>query len=342
LQKTVSILVLISLLLQNPALTLAASDVDTRREDQLLKNALEYVETNRKGTAEIQLIDEITGKPLSETDSQYQQTSHDFMFGSFLIYDPDKARQLGMEWSGNLELSWAEMEPTLGVHDFSRTDDTIKWLKQNGKTRVFARFSGLFLDWNYLRSPRPPVYADFDHIGDPAVFARYLELVHEFTFTVASHYRGVISAYITQWEINWPGHAVFISGLSKRPAWTIQQAVELDDVLSKAIRSADPDAIIMLGTSGPWKGPSEDDVDPFQFTELCLRAGVDVDVIAFEFYPSEGSPSSFYDCVKKLGGLGKPVFIEETGYPSMRPDADESWVVRALSLNHIRCLVLNG
>jgi len=313
-------------LLQVALMPLVVAQIDTRREDQLLKTALEYVEKNRKGTVQVRFIDEMTGNRISDSEVQYRQTSHDFMFGSFLIYDPDKARQLGLEWSGNVELSWAEMEPTLGVYDFSRTDDTIRWLKQNERAHIFARFSGLFLDWNYIRSPRPPAYADFDHIGDSAVFARYLQLVHEFAFNVASHYRGAISAYITQWEINWPGHAVFVSGLSERPAWTIQQAVELDDVVSKAIRSADPNATIMLGTSSPWKGPSEDDVDPFQFTELCLRAGVDVDAIAFEFYPSEGSPASFYDCVKKLGGLGKPVFIEETGYASMRPDADESWV----------------
>jgi hypothetical protein len=66
-------------------------------------------------------------------------------------------------------------------------------------------------------------------------------------------------------------------------------------------------------------------MDALQFAKLCLQRGLDVDAFAFEFYPSEGSPAFFYDYVKKLGSLGKPVFIEEIGYPSEVTDEQRSW-----------------
>jgi len=317
---------LILLLVLTPALnaSFVAAQLNTSREDQLLKTALDYVEKNRKGTGEIRFIDEITGKPVSGTGVQHQQITHDFMFSTHFWGDPDRMRWLGLEWSGDVWLSWSEIQPTSGVYDYNKPDGTISWLKQK-QVHVWARFTSLLFDWNHLESPRPPSFADFDHIDDPVVFARYKDLVYEFVFNVAAHYKGTISAYMTQIEINWPGHVVD-TGFSKRPLWTIQQAVELNKIVSKAIRDADPNATIILGTSTTWQGPSANDVDPMQFTKLCLASGVDVDVVALEAYPFDGSPAFFYDYVKKLAKLGKPVFINETGYPSAKPDADESWV----------------
>ena len=61
---------------------LTVAQVDASREEQLLKTALEYIENNRKGTVQIQFIDKIFGKPVSDSQAQYQQTSHDFMFST--------------------------------------------------------------------------------------------------------------------------------------------------------------------------------------------------------------------------------------------------------------------
>jgi hypothetical protein len=304
------------------------AQVDTSREDRLLRTALDYIEKNRKGTVEIRFVDEITATPVSGAEVQYRQTSHDFMFSNLFWGDVGKMQQLGLEWDGDVWLSWTDIERTRGVYDFSKPDSTIRWLRQYRQVHIFARFTGFFLDWNYVVStppPRPPSFADFDHIDDPAIFARYKDLVYEFVFKVAARYKSTIQAYVTQWEINWPGSAV-TNGLSQRPAWTVQQAVEVNKVVSRAIRDADPTAIIMLGTSTAWEGPSPRDLGPIQFTKLCLQSGVDVDVIALEGYPFDGSPSFFYDYVKRLAKLGRPVFIEETGYPSDKPNADEFWV----------------
>ena len=305
------------------------AQVDTSREEQLLKNALNYIETNRKGTLQISFVDAMTGREVSDAETQYEQISHDFMFSTHWTGDPNRMQSVGLEWSGDVSLSWAEIEPSRGVFDFSKPNNAILWLRGGyystgyRQVRLWAQFRSLFLDSEYLEAP--PSFADFGHIADPAVFAHYKDLVYEFVHKVATVYKGKISAYVTQPRINWPGQAV-VAGLSVQPAWTIRQAVELNKVVSKAIREADPSAIIILGSSTPWKGPSQSDADPLQFTKLCLDAGVDVDMVALEAWPSDGTPSFFYDYARKLGQLGKRVFIKDSGYPSEEPTAELSWL----------------
>jgi hypothetical protein len=201
---------------------LVEAQVDTSKEDRLLKEALNYIETNRKGTAEMRLLDHTTGTPISGAEVEYQQTSHDFMFSTHFWAAPDRMQQLGLEWSGDVWLSWSEIEPTEGVYDFSKPDGMISWQRQYERVRFWGRFTSLFLDWNHLESPRPPSFADFDHIDDPVVFARYKDLVYEFVLNVVAHYGGTIPAYMTQIEINWPGHAVdpvFPSDLCESEEW---------------------------------------------------------------------------------------------------------------------------
>jgi len=198
---------------------LVFAQVDTSREDQLLKNAYDYIERNRKGSGKIQLIDKATGKSLSGADVQYQQVTHDFMFSNMGFTELSRMKWLGLEWSGDLWLTWSEIQPAKDAYNYSTPDALIKRL-QRSAGRLFTRFSGILYDWNNPASPRPPSFADLDHIGDPAVFARYKDLVYAFVLNVAKRYKGVISAYCTQWEINWPGQVVNL-GLSSQPLWTL-------------------------------------------------------------------------------------------------------------------------
>jgi len=326
LEKTAEIFLIFSLLILVAFPTPVEAQVDTSREDSLVKDALQYIETNRKGTTQIQLIDEATGKPVTRSQVQYQQTSHDFIFSTHFAGGLYRAmKMLGLEWSGDVRLSWADIQPTKGTYDYSKPDRQISMLRQNQTVRLWGRFMGLLIDWNYIESPRPPSFADIDHISDPAVFSQYKDLVYEFVFNVVTHYKGTFLAYMTQIEVNWPDDAMKYK-LCTRRLWTVEQAVELDKVVANAVRRADPNAIIMLGTSTASKGASGRGVDALQFARMCLQSGVDVDMVAVEAYPFDGSPAFFYDYVKELAKLGKPVFINETGFPSAKPSADESWL----------------
>lgn len=316
--KTAKIFLVFSLLILVSSPRTVEATVDASREDRLLKDALEYIETSRKGTTQIQLIDDVTGKPAAGAEVQYQQMSHDFIFSTNFWGDPVEMRWLGLEWSGDVSLSWSEIQPAKDVYNYRLPDELIKWVRGNRQVRLWGRFTSLLIDWNHPESPRPPSFADIDHIGDPVVFAQYKDLVYNFVFNVTTHYKGIIPAYRTQIEINWPDDAVTL-GFSTRRLWTVEQAVELNKVVTSAIRDADPNAIIMLGTSTASGGSSGHGMDAFQFARLCLESGVDVDMLALEAYPFDGSPAFFYEYVKTLAKLGKPVFIHETGYPSPIP-----------------------
>jgi hypothetical protein len=325
----VRILLTLSMILLVADPNLVRAKVDTRREDQLLKTAMNYIEANRKGTTEIRLIDNMTGLLVSGAQVKYQQISHDFIFGAQVLPwgwgTPDMMTNLGLEWSGDVGLNWAQIEPSHGVFNFRETDTHVGQLLQSG-LRLWGGFHGLLLDWNSLgwAPPQPPSYSGFDKISDPAAFEQYKQFLHEFVFQVVSHYRGKFSGYRTQLEVNWPS-VVIRTGVARAPVWTIQQAVEVEKVTAKAIQDADPKAIVILATSTIEPVDAQHlhrptvDVTPIDFTRLCIRSGVDFDMVALEVYPMDGSPASYYDYVRSLAALGKPVFVNESGYPSSKP-----------------------
>lgn len=328
--RSVAALLILSLLVQASLSPFVVAKVDTSREEQLLKTAMSYIETNRKGTVEMRLVSNATGSPVSGARVEYQQISHDFIFGAQVVPwgsgTPDMVTDLGLEWSGDVGLNWAQIEPSQGLFDFKETDAHVNWLLENGRLRLWGRFHGLLLDWNSLgwAPPQPPGYSGFDRISDPVAFEQYKQLLYEFVFQVASHYRGKFSGYMTQLEVNWPS-VVIRTGVAKAPVWTIQQAVEVEKVVTKAVRNADPEAIIILATSGIEPVDAQHshlptDLTPMDFTRLCIKSGVDFDIVALEVYPMDGTPASYYDYVRNLAALGKPAFINESGYPSSRPD----------------------
>jgi hypothetical protein len=335
----ISALLLCIALIVAPVLATAAAmrttAVDTTLEERYLSAALDYIETNRKGTVNVQLLDAATGLPISSAVAEYQQASHDFIFGSMTLPwgsgTPDMISRLGLEWSGSIALHWALVEPSHGFFDFRSQDSQVDQLLQNGHLRVWGHFFGLLSpDWN-SRGWGPlqaPSYSNFDKINDPAVFEQYKQLLYEFVSQTVAHYRGKIAGYMTQLEVNWPSVAIRAAGATS-PSWTIAQAVEVEKVVTKAIRDTDPKALVILGTStiepvderhSHLRGT---DLTPMDFTRLCIKSGVDFDMVGLEVYPANGSPASYYNYVKELAGLGKPVFINECGYPSSRP---EEWI----------------
>jgi len=332
--RSVAALLILSLLVQASLSPFVVARMDTSREDQLLKTAMSNIETNRKGTAQTRLIDNVTGLSVSGAKVEYQQISHDFIFGAQIVPwgsgTPDIVTDLGLEWSGDVGLNWAQIVPSHGLFDFRETDAHVNWLLENGHLRLWGRFHGLLLDWNSLgwAPPQPPSYSGFDRISDPAAFEQYKQLLYEFVFHVVSHYRGKFSGYMTQLEVNWPS-VVIRTGVAKAPAWTIQQAVEVEKIVSKAVRDADPKVIIILATStiDPVDAQHQHlpnvDLGPMDFTRLCIRSGVDFDMVALEVYPFHGSPATYYNYVRNLAALGKPVFINESGYPSQKP---QEWI----------------
>ncbi len=308
--------------------SLAMALVDTTEEDKLMNDVRQYIETSRKGTTQLQVVDDTTGKPVARTQVLYQQKSHDFIFstmtwgtgGSTAPYS--QIRYLGLEWNAITTLSWARIEPVKGQYNYSELDRIIATQRQNIAMRIWGQFQDLVTSWNCIGNPgcsiTPPSYADIDHLNDPAVFAQYKDLVNDFVFNVATHFKGTLQGYRTMIETNWPDDVITLH-LANHRQWTVDQAVELDKVVTSAIRRADPNAVIMLGLSTAGYGSSGSksaNTDALTFAKMLTQAGVDADMWALEAYPFDGSPAFFYTYIKHLASLGKTVFIHETGYPS--------------------------
>ena len=324
-KRIVATLLALTFLLQ-ACLPLAATQVDTSREDQLLKTALEYIEKNRKGSAEIRLIDNITGRPVSGAEVSYQQTSHDFILTSRpWTYTENATRPmnaLGLEFRDIYAL-WGQSEPQRGVYDFGDLDGRIALIERDyPNARIWVWIEGIVPRDREDYAPRfdPPAWSDWAEITkNPNAFERYKTDVYRYVFNLVTHYKSKIKAWMTQNEINYLTKFTLYRNqtIPDAKVGTLSQAVELDRVTARAIRDGNPDALIVLGTSTPQGKSTEKYVDPIDFAKTCLKSGVEFDALGFHIYPWNGwSPADYYDYLQKAQKVGKKIFPHEVGYPS--------------------------
>jgi hypothetical protein len=161
---------------------------------------------------------------------------------------------------------------------------------------------------------------DWKRLDDPQAFATYISQVQQFVRTVVAHYKDHIRFWMTENEINAPGYLVS-SGFTKKPLWTLDQALQISKAIAIAIREASPQAVITLMTSpmsADWL-PSAQFIDPLRFAKLSIDTGVPFDALGFETYLFDGSPADFYEYMQKVYGLGKSVFLVEVAYWSCVP-----------------------
>ena len=316
LKRIAGLLLVLSFLLQVSFLLFAASQVDTSREDELLKAALESIEKNRKGTAEIRLVDHYTGQPVKQADVTYAETTHDFIFGSFesALVVAEQTGTVGLWSSANggwvhIGLSWRESILGPGVFDFRRPDSWLDYLeKEHSGTQFVAQFFDLTPQaWAGVE---PPDFVDFYGIAEPQVFENYRHHLYDFVYHVVEHYRDRIRYWVTQNELNRPAYVMGVRGLTK-PLWTINQAFEIANTTAAAIRRANPDAMIILAGSPPNSPYEKDDwinsLDPRTFAKEAVRRGIDFDAFSIQFYPFVNRPAWLYGYLRDAQSIGKSV-----------------------------------
>ncbi|MBI2287678.1 MAG: Ig-like domain-containing protein, partial [Chloroflexi bacterium] len=185
---------------------------DTTKEEKYLKEALDYIEGQRKGEVTLSLLDATTNKPIPGASITYEQKSRDFILGPMWLdmWRPERERQPTKEiftgaWTtltAGMGAEWTTVEPTKGVFNFAPGDQLVSTVEREypGTQWVFM-FYDLTLN---AYGGRPPAHAQFDGIADSRVFQEYLNSVYQFVYQIASHYKGKIRYWITQNEINWP------------------------------------------------------------------------------------------------------------------------------------------
>ncbi len=202
---------------------------------------------------------------------------------------------------------WATIEPQRGVFRWEVPDF---WFQRILDRCPKARFVVDFGELAYEGMPRPdvtPTWTNADKLDDPAIFEQFKQDLYEYVYQVVKRYSDKVRWWGTLNELIAP-RALPLLG-------TVEKAIELDRVVVKAIRDADPGAEVLLATTQPgWVGEG---IDTYGFVRRALASGLQVDGITIEGFPGEEfTPVWYQDFARRLARLGKPVFIQETGYLS--------------------------
>ncbi len=200
---------------------------------------------------------------------------------------------------------WAKIEPQRGVFQW---DDADWWFQRILSHCPTARFIVLFSDLACCDvDGKDPAWAQVHNLADPTIFAQFKQDLYGYVYQVVKRYASKVAWWTTENELN------------LEVAWgllgSVEKAIEVDQVEVQAIRDAQPDAkvLLMAGYLDPYPLP----ILPFEFAQNALASGLQVDGFTLEAYPEPGQTPIFYrDYSQTLSSLGKPVFIQETGYPS--------------------------
>jgi hypothetical protein len=310
------------------------------QEEVAYQQALQYIDQHRKSDVSISVVDQ-AGAPIKGASVSYQQKTHDFIFGF-----PGSAWATPQSWADSNEArswtlwsdlcqavhatvildweEWADIEPQRGVFQWGysgvspQSPDQVfqRILDHCPGTRFIFLFDDFSGDISWLHQKDPGwVNAEMDNLADPAVFAQFKQDLTDYVYHVVKHYADKKVLYwITENELNGDQVQGWLTGPEK--------AIEIDQVMVQAIREARLDAKVLLTATWPAAHP-----EPFEFADQALASGLQVDGISFPAYPygPPFSPTFYQSYIQRLSSLGKPVFIQETGYPSQNNAAESNW-----------------
>jgi GH35 family endo-1,4-beta-xylanase len=221
-------------------------------------------------------------------------------------------------WIQLVWFEWPFIEPQPDVFQWEATD---YWFQRILDRCPGARFIFLFSELSCGGCPRlgtqVPAWVQVEQLSDPLVFERFKQDLYDYVYRVAQRYASKVEWWSTMNELNWKMDELLGGDLEK--------AIEINRVMIKAIRDADPQAKVLLAAG--FYQPDRDfpRISPFEFAQRALQAGLQVDGITLQAWPSaQGTPVFYQNYVRQLASLGKPVFIQETGYPS-QPTPPAQW-----------------
>ncbi len=204
-------------------------------------------------------------------------------------------REAGIRWD-RIEIWWSVVEPEKGKWDFEFTDRVVALYKDSGVSPL------AILNYSSAWSGKPP--ADD---GERQAFARYAA-------KMIGRYKDTIKC----WEVwNEPNIPTFW------PTPNVKDYAELLKVTYKAAKEADPECVIIAGsTSGP----------DFGFIRGIFDNGAwdSCDAISIHPYSMAGGPGSqrlgellemANDCIASTG-KDKPLWITEMGWTSSSSEED--------------------
>ncbi|MBN1161212.1 MAG: endo-1,4-beta-xylanase [Dehalococcoidales bacterium] len=272
-----------------------------------VEQAIVDIETYRKGDVLLTVLDS-SGEPCPDVDVQYRQVEHSFSFGVFEMQDDTKMWTLLGEAGINYIQSWfgwEVVEPEQGVYNLD-PNYYISVIKKYGLCGMATCMLWLY-DFsvpNYLKT---------------LSFEEYLSLVYPHFFNIINAFKN----YIKTWNVfNEPlqAHSNLLGFNQEQTILIIKEAI-------RAARDADPEVRVLINiynAAGEGVFPS---VNPFDFLEDAILAGVDYDITGLEFYYNAVTRDGLWEhprlsltemgeLIDRYSTLGKPIHITELSVPS--------------------------
>jgi hypothetical protein len=207
---------------------------------------------------------------------------------------------------------WSAIEPQRGVFQWDNADWWFQRILDHCPT---ARFVLLFDDFSGPASwvlQRDPNWLNLNDLTDPGVLAQFEQDFYGYVSHVVKRYASKVAFWITENEIDAPSASDWLK--------TIDNEIAIDRTLVQAIRDTQADAKILL-MAGLYLNYAQ--TEPFDFAQQALASGLQVDSFTLEAYPNWDpfyklgrTPVFYANYIEKMATLGKPVFVQETGYPS--------------------------
>lgn len=304
-------------------------------EALVLARARQEIRRYRQPEVVIQVVDP-QGWPIRGAIVEFQQQSHDFLFGTFMPashYDRqgyDLMGEAGINYV-TLDFPWSRLEPREGVFNWGFIDHTAKI------EALVDRFHllGHNLVW-------------FTPGFGGAFTPRYLygKSFEELLRSVRHHVTEVVTRYkdhIHLWNALNEGHASWANAFGLSQA----QMLEIARTSASAVKDVDPEAKVMLNMASPLgetipadleaEGRPVYSVSPYTFAQQAIQAGIDFEIIGLQFYyggvccggagrwPTIDL-ATLSDFLDWYSTLGKTIFISEVSVPSIyRSEWSQGW-----------------
>ena len=224
----------------------------------------------------------------------------------------DLSEQIGILWFRDWSLQWQHVEPEKGKFEFTGPDYQIDRILERG-LNVLPLLPFPSSTWS---SSADPEEIDSGNVKSTAYMPRDLEEFSLYVRNTVWHYHGLLNT----WEImNEPIYSSYT--LPETKGYQINDYIQLLQVASEAVKTVDPEALVIGGVSGPTHA-----IDFIRAGGLPL-----VDILNFHLSPGLAAPDAYEESLRlvreQMNSLGVdiPIWMTEGAYYADDDKPFEPW-----------------
>ncbi len=224
------------------------------------------------------------------------------------------SKEIGLTWFRDWSLKWQDVEPEKGKFEFAEADEQIDRVLKDG-LNVIGLLPFPSNDWASTAPENVPPKGEPGGAWRGVYMPRDLGEFQDYVRATVKHYRGRLNV----WEImNEPVYTEY--ALQRSLGYTAADYVKLLEAAYKAVKEADPKALVIGGIAG---GPTNGTAD------FLAAGGLKwVDAINLHTYPGTARPEAYLPGLDELdagmakAGGRKPIWDTEGAYYA---DDDPPW-----------------